>query len=38
MLVLVPTVATRVEAQRIEYSATVGASRGAFVFSEPTTS
>lgn len=38
MFVLVPAVATRVEAQRIEYSATVGASRGAFVFSEPTTS
>lgn len=38
MLVLVPAVAPRVEAQRIEYSAAIGASRGTFVFSEPTTS
>lgn len=38
MLVLVPAVSSRAEAQRIEYSASVGASRGAFVFSEPTTS
>lgn len=38
MLALVPAVSARVAAQRIEYSSSVSASRGAFVFSEPTTS
>lgn len=43
MLALVPTVSARMEAQqagtrRLDYSASVGASRGAFVFSDPTTS
>lgn len=38
MLALVPAFGARVDAQRVDYAATLSAARGSFVFAEPTTS